>query len=209
MKYDPKNSNWRILGMSKAFKLDLMEDDNNSPMKQSSSFIDNSKNNTSFIDFFNKSILGFNDSPPKHDLRISKLQQIQIDEDKEPDFNKKKTNLNNIFPNEDKDKDTELEESFKCSTNQTTRSIPASSKVIFEKPMEKKEPNKNLTNKNNSKEEKLIEINDAQKFYAESLMRIKKSNQDFVLSPKNKFPGIGKMKKKGDSNSKENVFKDK
>ena len=203
------NSNWRILGMSKAFKLDLMEDENCSVLKQSTLSIDNTKSNTSFIDFFAKSILG-NDSPPKHDLQISKLQQIHIDEEKEIDMQKKKSTLNKILPTEEEgDKILDFEQSFRTTTlNQTARSIPTSNKLIFDKPLEKKEPAKNVcNNKNIVKEEKLNEINDAQKFYAESLMKIKKSNQDCLISPKNKFPSIGKMKKKVGSNSKENMYK--
>jgi len=139
--------------------------------------------------------LGFNESPPKHDLQISKLQQINLDEDKEPELNKKRINSHQIFNND-------FDRSFKNNNNSSyltcndltiNVNFENDSSILYEK---KKEKNTN----------KLSEINDAQKFYAESLMKIKKSNQDLIFSPKNRFSTSAIRKKKQDY--KENIYEE-
>lgn len=275
MKYDPRNSNWKILGVSKAFKLDLMEEDS-SVMKQSVLSVENLKQNNSILEFFNRNILGFSDSPPKHELQIAKLPQIQIDEEKETECERKglietcqtETNDKSIICKDFK----EIEEAFQSlGSLGINRQKPPGTKLIFEKPLEKKDGKKhlppsqsqsqimnttqnhhnvpligitntsvhstinlnnaNILNNNNvlsnghvlnhnnvvsnkeenakRKVEKSNEASEAQKFYTESLMKIKKSNQDFMLSPKNRFPGAYKMNRKNDSNHKENMSRDK
>lgn len=192
-KYDLKNSNWKILGVSKTFKLDLMEEDY-SELKKSAISLNHSKSNTSFLDFFNKSILGFTDSPPKHDLHISKLQPKNIDEEKDLDFTKKKGKTQKIF-SDDFEKHSEIRTLIETDL---TNILTVTNEGIVDEIKEEKN--------NEIKEQKLTEITDAQKFYAESLMRIKKVNQDFILSPKNRFPISIADKLKKNKSSKENVF---
>lgn len=172
-KYDLNNTLWKALGVSKAFKLELLEDEGSVLRKSGISLNNTKSNNVSFIDFFNKSILGLNDSPPRHDLQISKLRQINLEE--EPDFIKKKSNTQRppIF---DTNKETSPEESILNSYIQEDELY--------------------------IKENKLIEVMDAQKFYAESLMKIKKSNHEFVISPKNHLIMLNKR----DEMYKENIF---
>lgn len=188
-KYDLKNTIWKILGFSKTFKLDLIEDGDCSFLRKSSV----SKTNTSFLDFFNKSVLGFNDSPPKLDLQISKLQKITIDEENEA----KKTT-------ENQNNQSILE---KMLEKEAISSMKASKETVNCKEISKE--NSSYEEKTQEKIDKnLNEVTDAQKFYAESLMRIKKINQDYFLSPKNRFPSTfasDKFKKKK-SNNTENVI---
>lgn len=170
-----------------------MEDGDCSFLRKSSV----SKTNTSFLDFFNKSVLGFNDSPPKLDLQISKLQKITIDEENDPRKTENQSNQSILEKNQEKPDISVLKTSNEAINLKEIMKENRSFCNQEEKAAGKSENNLN-------------EVTDAQKFYAESLMRIKKINQDYFLSPKNRFPSTFSSdkfkKKKNVNNNNENAF---